>query len=119
MFGNPIDRHDLIIRFLQLYFREVIDMAERLEQSTIEAKLSTLEGWQLKAAKLHKSFTFRNFVEAFGFLTQVALEAEKHNHHPEIYNVYRTVTLELSTHDVGGISTLDFELAARIDGLQR
>ncbi|UCH25027.1 MAG: 4a-hydroxytetrahydrobiopterin dehydratase [Trueperaceae bacterium] len=92
-------------------------MAERLEKTTIEAKLAEMGGWQLRAEKLYKSFTFGNFVEAFGFLTQVALESEKLGHHPEIYNVYRTVELELTTHDAGGISERDFALAERIESL--
>jgi 4a-hydroxytetrahydrobiopterin dehydratase len=57
----------------------------------------------------------KNFVEAFGFMTQVALIAEKMNHHPEWHNVYRTVEIHLTTHDVGGLSELDFALAQQID----
>jgi 4a-hydroxytetrahydrobiopterin dehydratase len=67
--------------------------------------------------KLRRDFKFGNFVEAFGFLTQVAIHAEKMNHHPELYNVYNNVTIELVTHDVDGISDLDFTLAETINTL--
>ncbi|MGI0033106.1 MAG: 4a-hydroxytetrahydrobiopterin dehydratase, partial [Nitrososphaeraceae archaeon] len=62
-----------------------------------------------------KSFKFSNFIEAFGFMTRIALEAEKINHHPEWSNVYNSVTINLSTHDVGGITDYDIKLAKIID----
>lgn len=68
--------------------------------------------------KLQKEFVFENFVQAFSFMTRVAFEAEKLNHHPEIYNVYNRVSLSLNTHDKGNIVTaIDHELAAKIDAL--
>lgn len=73
--------------------------------------------WALSGDKIVKTFKFPNFVSAFGFMTQVALLAEKLDHHPEWSNVYGTVTIELSTHDVGGLSVLDFTLAQQIDAL--
>lgn len=74
--------------------------------------------WQEKDNKLVNEFQFDNFISAFAFLTQVAILAEKHNHHPEIYNVYNRVTLKLSTHDAGDIVTeKDRKLAAAIDAL--
>lgn len=69
------------------------------------------------AGKLQREFLFEDFVEAFGFMSRVALIAESMDHHPDLHNVYNRVTLQLHTHDVGGISELDFELAARIDRL--
>ncbi len=90
---------------------------EKLLPQEIEAGLSTLSGWTLSAGKLHKEFSFKNFVEAFGFMSSVALIAESMNHHPDWGNVYNRVTIDLSTHDLGGISTFDLELAARIDAL--
>ena len=73
--------------------------------------------WTLKAGKLHRTFQFKDFVGAFGFMSQVALVAERMNHHPEWFNVYRTVRVDLTTHDAGGISELDFELAAAMEAL--
>ena len=67
--------------------------------------------------KLHKDYAFDAFVEAFGFMSRVGLIAEKMNHHPEMFNVYNRVTIDLITHDVDGISDLDIELAKRIDRL--
>jgi 4a-hydroxytetrahydrobiopterin dehydratase len=73
----------------------------------------------LANGKLHKEFTFDGFVKAFGFMSAVALIAERMNHHPEWFNVYNRIVIDLSTHDVGGISALDFELATKIDALAR
>jgi len=67
--------------------------------------------WELKNDKLHASFKFDNFVAAFGFMTQMALVAERMNHHPEWFNVYNRVEVDLTTHDAGGITLLDSTLA--------
>lgn len=75
-------------------------------------------GWQLVNRKLQKKFKFKDFVEAFAFITKVAIISEKIDHHAEIFNVYNSVTLELTTHDVGGISNLDIELATKINAIQ-
>ena len=88
---------------------------EALEASEIEARLQALDGWTLESGKLHREFRFADFVEAFGFMTQVALHAEKLDHHPEWSNVYDRVKVDLTTHDAGGITELDFELASRMD----
>jgi 4a-hydroxytetrahydrobiopterin dehydratase len=76
-------------------------------------------GWTLVDGRdaIRKTFTFGNFVEAWGFMSRVALAAEKLDHHPEWSNVYRTVDITLSTHDAGGLSALDVKLARRIDAL--
>jgi 4a-hydroxytetrahydrobiopterin dehydratase len=76
------------------------------------------EPWAITDDKLEKTFRFANFVAAFGFMSQVALLAEKLEHHPEWFNVYSTVRIQLSTHDVGGLSQLDFTLAQRIEALR-
>ncbi len=86
-----------------------------LETAEIEARLADLDGWSLANGKLHRRFTFANFVEAFGFMSQVALVAEKMDHHPEWSNVYARVDVDLTTHDAGGITDLDFELAAAMN----
>jgi 4a-hydroxytetrahydrobiopterin dehydratase len=88
---------------------------KKLETQEIEARLSRLEGWTLEAGKLQRVFEFEDFNAAFGFMTRCALAAEAMNHHPEWFNVYRTVRVQLMTHDVGGISPSDFELATKMN----
>ncbi|WP_408648864.1 4a-hydroxytetrahydrobiopterin dehydratase [Tumidithrix elongata] len=88
----------------------------KLSDAEIKQVLPQLTGWSVVHGKLHRSFKFADFIQAFGFLTKVAIAAEKLGHHPEIYNVYNLVTLDLTTHDVGGISRLDIELAKQING---
>ena len=88
---------------------------KKLSSEEIQIKMERLDGWIIKDRKLNKNFEFRNFIHAFGFLTKVALESEKINHHPEIYNVYNKVEISLSTHDIDGISDYDFNLAQSID----
>lgn len=77
--------------------------------------MTSLQGWELKQDSLHKEFKFRDFVSAFGFMSKVALHAEKLDHHPDWKNVYNTVSITLNTHDAGGLTELDFKLAALID----
>ena len=89
---------------------------EKLNDDHIATHLAALDGWSLVDGKIHKEFQFADFIEAFGFMSRVALAAEKMNHHPEWFNVWNRVTIDLNTHDVGGLSKLDFELAAKIDG---
>ncbi len=90
----------------------------KLSDQEIKAGIAQLSsGWSMVNAKLHKSFKFGDFVEAFGFMTKVAIVSEKLDHHPELFNVYNRVTIDLTTHDASGISSLDLELAKRIDAL--
>ena len=88
---------------------------KKLSGNELEEMVKNMKGWELKDGKLQKSFEFRNFVDAFGFMTRIALEAEKINHHPDWSNVYNSVTIKLSTHDVGGITDHDITLAKIID----
>jgi 4a-hydroxytetrahydrobiopterin dehydratase len=92
-------------------------MAEvhKLSEAEVRARLADMPGWQFADGKLQKTFTFGSFVQAFGFMSSVALLAEAMNHHPEWSNVYSRVTIALNTHDVGGISDLDFTLAQKIE----
>ena len=92
-------------------------MAEKLTDDQITAALSDLPGWSLTDGKLHRELKFADFNEAFGFMARSALVAEQMNHHPEWFNVYRTVRVDLSTHDLGGVSTWDIELARVFDRL--
>ena len=98
-------------------------MAEKLTEAERAEALPPLAeaGWQLADGRdaLTKDFVFRNFVEAFGWMTRVAIHAEKANHHPEWSNVYRNVSVTLTTHDAGGLTRLDLDLARRMDSLAR
>jgi 4a-hydroxytetrahydrobiopterin dehydratase len=88
-------------------------MAERLSAESRKQALQGLPGWAETAGReaIGRTFAFKDFNEAFGFMTRVALVAEKHDHHPEWRNVYRTVEVALATHDAGGVTALDIELA--------
>jgi 4a-hydroxytetrahydrobiopterin dehydratase len=88
-----------------------------IERAQRELNASATAPWQLVDGKLHKELRFGNFIEAFGFMTRVALVAESMDHHPEWFNVYQTVRIDLSTHDAGGITEFDFALASRIEAL--
>jgi len=92
-------------------------MADILNGNQREEGLATLSGWDATDTSLSKTFVFKNFVEAFGFMTQAAIVAEKMNHHPEWSNVYKTVNVTLTTHDAGGITELDINLAKQMDEL--
>ncbi len=89
----------------------------KLTDTEVAARLAALPDWTLVAGKLHKAFVFGDFVEAWGFMSAVALVAETMGHHPEWSNVWNRVTVDLTTHDAGGISALDFDLAARMNTL--
>ncbi|QEY31403.1 4a-hydroxytetrahydrobiopterin dehydratase [Synechococcus sp. RSCCF101] len=91
--------------------------AEPLTADAIAALPQALPGWELKEGKLHRELRFSSFVTAFGFMAQVALLAESLGHHPEWSNVYNRVVIDLTTHDCGGLSSLDRELAERINAL--
>jgi 4a-hydroxytetrahydrobiopterin dehydratase len=89
----------------------------RLEEREIQSRLEGLTGWELRDGKLHREFAFADFVEAFRFVSGVALIAERMDHHPEWSNVYNRVVIDLTTHDAGGLTDLDFELAAAASAL--
>jgi len=88
---------------------------EKMSSQQIKTDLKSLSGWELKDEKLHRELKFKNFVQAWGFMTQVAILAEKANHHPEWSNVYSRVIIDLTTHEAGGISQRDFDLAEKIN----
>ena len=92
---------------------------KKLSDDDIAAAMSALDGWRVENGKLHREYRFATFVEAFGFMASAALVAEAMDHHPEWFNVYRTVRVDLSTHDAGGITRLDLELAKRMNTLAR
>ncbi len=92
-------------------------LAQKLSPEARKAALARLSGWADVKDRdaITKKFTFGDFNEAFGFMTRAALVAEKMNHHPEWFNVYRTVEVTLSTHDAGGVTELDVELAEAME----
>lgn len=92
-------------------------IATSLSTEEIHEALKHLPEWEFVDGKLHKEFRFKNFNEAFGFMTRVAIEAEIMNHHPEWYNVYKVVIIDLYRHLKGDVTDLDVELALRIENL--
>ena len=95
----------------------MIDRENLLDDSQIETGLSELVGWDRAGDRVQATFAFADFVRAFGFMSSVALLAEKLDHHPEWSNVYGTVEIALTNHDAGGITELDLHLAAKINDL--
>jgi 4a-hydroxytetrahydrobiopterin dehydratase len=94
-------------------------MAERLSGEARQAAIRTLAGWVEVAGRdaISKTFTFKDFNQAFGFMTRAALVAEKHDHHPEWRNVYKTVEVVLATHDANGVTALDIDLAKAMNAI--
>ena len=94
-------------------------MAQKLTGDARKAALAKLTGWSEAAGRdaITKKFTFKDFSQAFGFMTRAALAAEKMDHHPEWFNVYKTVEVTLATHDAGGVTELDVKLAEAMDKL--
>jgi len=90
---------------------------EKLSSEQIENELRNLDGWTVKNGKLHKDFQFDDFNQAFGFMTRAAMHIEKMNHHPEWFNVYNKLSVELMTHDAGGITQNDVSLAKILNSL--
>jgi 4a-hydroxytetrahydrobiopterin dehydratase len=96
-------------------------MAERLSAEARKSALAELPGWSETAGReaIGRTFTFKDFNEAFGFMARAALVAEKNDHHPEWKNVYKTVDVVLSTHDAGGVTRLDIDLAKAMNAIAR
>ena len=90
----------------------------KLSEADSASRLAKHPAWRIEAGKLRRDLVFSDFAAAFGFMTRVAILAEKADHHPEWFNVYNRVRIELTTHDAGGISERDFALAAQIDAIQ-
>ena len=91
--------------------------AEQIQTAleVLNADKGTEQQWQILEGKLSKTFKFKSFIRAFGWMSQIAIWAEKLNHHPEWFNVYNKVEVKLTTHDAGGLSELDFKLATKMD----
>ncbi|MFT5291776.1 MAG: 4a-hydroxytetrahydrobiopterin dehydratase [Planctomycetota bacterium] len=93
-------------------------MIRKLTEAEIASGLESLVDWSLDQGKLFKSYRFQDFAQAFAFMTQVAQLAEESDHHPEWFNVYATLRVHLTTHEVSGVSERDFDLARAMDRLQ-
>lgn len=91
----------------------------RLSDEQIKTELAGLSGWSVINGKLHKDFVFDDFVETFGFMTRAAIHIEKMNHHPEWFNVYNKISVDLTTHDAGGITQNDIILARTLNSLKK
>lgn len=89
--------------------------AKKFTDAEVQKNLATIKGWTLANGKLHREFVCNDFVTAFGNMTRVALIAESMNHHPEWFNVWNKVVIDLNTHSVNGISDYDFKLAGKIN----
>ena len=89
----------------------------KLSDEQIRKELTDLPGWSIVNGKLHKDFVFKDFIEAFGFMSTAALHIEKMNHHPEWFNVYNKIKVDLTTHDAGGITQNDINLARILNSL--
>ncbi|MEA5508877.1 4a-hydroxytetrahydrobiopterin dehydratase [Crocosphaera sp. UHCC 0190] len=105
---SPIVNHEIAMSDLKI-----------LSSEELKTALKQLDGWTEKEGKLHRQFQFKSFVEAFGFMSSVALVAESMGHHPEWFNVYNRVTMDLTTHDAGGITNKDVNLAKKANELAK
>ncbi len=89
----------------------------KLTGNEIQSALKGVSGWELDGDAIQKNYSFPGFMDAIGFINQIAELAEKHNHHPELFNVYNRVTVRYTTHDAGGLTKKDFAIATEIDQL--
>jgi 4a-hydroxytetrahydrobiopterin dehydratase len=92
---------------------------KKLDDADIQKKVHELTGWSVKDGKLHREYKFPDFAHAFGMMATAAPTIEKMDHHPEWSNVYNRVTVDLSTHDAGGITQKDFDLATLLEGIAK
>jgi 4a-hydroxytetrahydrobiopterin dehydratase len=91
--------------------------ANRLSEGELRVALADLPDWRLADGKLRREYRFRDFVEAWGFMSQAALRVHELDHHPEWFNVYGTVRVDLVTHDAGGVSARDVALAGQLEAI--
>lgn len=91
----------------------------RLSEEQISTRLTELDGWSRDGDQIERRFEFPTFMDAIGFINRIAPLADRADHHPEIFNVYNRVELVLTTHDAGGLTAKDFDLARQIDGVAR
>lgn len=89
----------------------------KLTDEQVSAALTSLPGWTVQDGKLHREYKFADFIHAFGFMATAAIAIEKMNHHPEWFNVWNKVNIDLSTHDAGGITEMDVKLASTLEAI--
>jgi 4a-hydroxytetrahydrobiopterin dehydratase len=92
---------------------------KKLDESDVSARVEKMAGWSVKDGKLHREYKFPDFAHAFGMMATAAPTIEKMDHHPEWSNVYNRVTVDLSTHDAGGVTQKDFDLAMLLEGIAK
>jgi 4a-hydroxytetrahydrobiopterin dehydratase len=92
---------------------------KKLDEAEVSARLQQMPGWSVVGGKLHREYKFTDFPHAFGMMATAAPAIEKMDHHPEWSNVYNRVTVDLTTHDAGGITRKDFDLAALLEGIAK
>ena len=114
---EPLERIIVTAQKRETDLQDVPFAVSATSEEQIRADLNSLQGWEVRDGKLHKRFEFADFVEAWGFMSRVALVAQSMDHHPDWTNVYKRVDVDLQTHDAGGITTLDFKLASKMDQL--
>ena len=90
-----------------------------LQNEELKELFAKIPGWEIMPDHIEREFNFGNFIEAFSFMTKIALICEKYNHHPNLENVYSKVVIKLSTHDLGGISNLDQTIASEINNIYK
>ena len=95
------------------------EQPSKMTDADLQASLKDLPGWAVVGGKLHREYQFESFVHAFGFMAGSALLAESMNHHPEWFNVYNKVVIDLATHSIGAISNFDVELARKLEALAK
>jgi 4a-hydroxytetrahydrobiopterin dehydratase len=118
--AHPLHQSQIIHTNLSSSHQPVFAMsAPVLSANELDTAIAQLDGWSVQNGKLHRQFQFSSFVEAFGFMSSVALVAESMGHHPEWFNVYNRVTIDLTTHDSGGITQKDVDLAKRANQFAR
>ena len=91
----------------------------KLSEDEINAALTNLSGWSVVDGKLHREYQFADFIHAFGFMATAAVAIEALGHHPEWFNVYHTVKIDLTTHDAGGITSNDTQLATKLEAIAK
>ena len=91
----------------------------KLSDEQVKTEILGLSGWSIVNGKLHRDFVFDDFIEAFGFMSKAAIHMEKMNHHPEWFNVYNKISVDLVTHDAGGITQNDIILARTLNSLKK
>ena len=92
---------------------------KKLDEAEVRSRAEAMPGWSVKEGKLHREYKFADFPHAFGMMATAAPAIEKMDHHPEWSNVYNRVTVDLSTHDAGGITQKDFDLAMLLEGIAK